>query len=129
MKELTMDQAIKLYGEAVLATLYIGLDQFNNRNKVIEYYNYYDFGRYGFDIAKKVKGDEEEEYITLFTEIPEYLLKIAKAIVEGKIYKAGKLCRKYNVALNISKLLNNNLLANEETKETVKLKEMFPIKF
>jgi hypothetical protein len=129
MKELTMDQAIKLYGEAVLATLYIGLDQFNNRNKVIEYYNYYDFGRYGFDIAKKVKGDEEEEYITLFTEIPEYLLKIAKAIVEGKIYKAGNLCRKYNVALNISKLLNNNLLANEETKETVKLKEMFPIKF
>ena len=56
MKELTMDQAIKLYGEAVLATLYIGLDQFNNRNKVIEYYNYYDFGRYGFDIAKKSKG-------------------------------------------------------------------------
>ena len=129
MKELTMDQAIKLYGEEVLATLYIGLDQFNNRGKVIEYYNYYDFGKYGFDIAKKVEGDEEEEYITLFTEIPEYLLKITKAIVEGKIYKAGKLCRKYNVALNISKLLDNNLLANKETKETVKLKEMFPINF
>ena len=88
MKELTMDQAIKLYGKAVLATLYIGLDQFNNRNKVIEYYNYYDFGRYGFDIAKKVKGDEEEEYITLFTEIPEYLhLKLRKLLLKARSIK------------------------------------------
>lgn len=111
MNYISSKQVKEVYGNEILALCYMILDQFNH-NDVMFYH--YDRRGSDFDLYKKIRGVEDEEAITLFNEIPDHIVEIAYAIARGKIRNAAHKCKKNNLALNISKLLDNALLGTKD---------------
>lgn len=76
-----------------------------------------------------VNGNEEESYVTLFTEIPDYIAVLANAIVYGKIHKAVRICKKNDLPLKLNKLMNTYLLLTREGFESrTKLYKLFRLR-
>lgn len=122
MKSTNLKEAVREIEVEVLTSLI--LDQFNHND--IKYYRYVVTGD-GYDLMKKVVG-EEEVYIDTYVNVPEEIIEIAKAIVSGKILKAVRLCKKYGISLNITKLMNNKfIMTNREYVASMKLRHVFKV--
>ena len=122
MKSTNLKEAVREIEVEVLTSLI--LDQFNHND--IEYYRYVVTDD-GYDLMKKVVG-EEEVYIDTYINVPEEITEIAKDIASGKILKAVRLCKKYNISLNISKLMNNKfIMVKREYVAGMKLRHVFKV--
>lgn len=122
MKSTNLKEAVREIEVEVLTSLI--LDQFNHND--IEYYRYV-VTNDGYDLMKKVVG-EEEVYIDTYVNVPEEITEIAKAIASGKMLKAVRLCKKYNISLNISKLMNNDfIMVKREYMAGMKLRHVFKV--
>lgn len=105
------ETVVSVYGTETLVIAYMILDQFNHTD--VEYYHYEFIGN-DFNLTKKVRGNEEESHVTLFTEVPDYIAVLANAIVYGKIHKAVRICKKNDLPLKLNKLMNTHLLISRD---------------
>ena len=123
---LKKETVMAVYGIETLIVDYLILDQFNHTDA--DYYHY-DFRDNDFNLTKMVKGNEEESYVTLFTEIPDYIAVLANAIVYGKIHKAVRICKKNDLPLKLNKLMNTYLLLTRDGFESrTKLYKLFRLR-
>jgi hypothetical protein len=61
-------------------------------------------------LTKKVKGECLTQHVHMYRNIPQDVILISNAILEGKISKAVKLAKKADLRINLSKLLDVKLI-------------------
>lgn len=60
-------------------------------------------------LTKKVKGECLTQRVYVYRNIPQDIILISNAILEGKIFKAVKLAKKADLPINLSKILDVKL--------------------